>query len=135
MVNIKYNIEKILKEKGIKKGTLADAIGVKPSSLSAALDRDMRISTVARIAAALDVPIVEFFRELDDWQAQESPQEDGDALPKEEQTKEKDEEEARIMAEAALSSLSVPVRGFLKVGEDIVEVRSFEDLVKIVTSH
>ena len=57
--NVKYYCE----EKKISKATLAERIGIKPASLARALHGNPQFDTIVKIAGALEIPVIELFRE------------------------------------------------------------------------
>jgi transcriptional regulator with XRE-family HTH domain len=54
-------IREVLKEKGMTAKDLAVKMGVTPPSISVAINGNMTIEMLNRIAAALDVPVTELF--------------------------------------------------------------------------
>lgn len=62
-------IKEIMKEKGVTQAGLADALGITQASVSAAINGDCRISTLQKIAKALNVNIQDLF-DLPDIEAE-----------------------------------------------------------------
>lgn len=89
-----------LKERGITQSDLAEMMDVSKASVMHMVNSDLKISVLARIAEALDVPLAYFFEE--------------DAPIKEEVY---DEEYRRTH-----------VHGYLRIGERIVEITSMQEL-------
>ncbi|MDP3399109.1 MAG: helix-turn-helix transcriptional regulator [Bacteroidales bacterium] len=58
---LKKRIQQICKEKGMTQTELACKIGITKATLSDSIGGDMRISTIEKIAKALNVKIVELF--------------------------------------------------------------------------
>jgi transcriptional regulator with XRE-family HTH domain len=56
-------IKEVLKEKGMTAKELAIRIGVTPPSISVAINGNMTIEMLNRIAAALNVPVVDLFEQ------------------------------------------------------------------------
>ena len=54
-------IKDVFKEKGVTLKDVAARMGVKPPSLSRAINENTTVEMLNRIAAALDVPVVELF--------------------------------------------------------------------------
>ena len=92
------NIKRILAEKGLKRKDLAAMIGVTHGRVSAILTGDAKISTLERIASALNVPMTELFS-------------DG-------KERELHDEEYR----------DTHVHGYIRIGKRIIEVKSMEEL-------
>lgn len=60
-------IKDVLKEKGLKQQDLAEKMGISLSAVKQMLGADsLTTSTLERIAAAVDVPVWQFFISLDD---------------------------------------------------------------------
>lgn len=59
------NIERLRKEKNWSKADLAKAMGVDPASLSRTLSSDLRLSTIEKIASALEVSVKTLFDDTD----------------------------------------------------------------------
>lgn len=63
-MKVNENIRAIMRKKGIMQNVLAEKIGVSSATVSSYLrNDDIRLSTLERIANALDVSIVDFFKE------------------------------------------------------------------------
>lgn len=59
------NIERLRKEKNWSKADLAKTMGVDPASLSRTLSSDLRLSTIEKIASALEVSVKTLFDDTD----------------------------------------------------------------------
>ena len=59
---LKNRIQGLCKEKGIMQKELAEKIGISPATFSDNIRKDMRLSTIQKIADALGVHIAELFR-------------------------------------------------------------------------
>lgn len=66
-MNNEFRINAILKSKGMTKTDLAEKIGISRVGLSKAINGNTTITTLRKIAAALEVDITEIFAEKGDF--------------------------------------------------------------------
>ena len=59
---MKFRIKEICKEKGILMESLAEMLSIHPTSLTRNIKGNPTIETLERIAAALNVPIIDLFQ-------------------------------------------------------------------------
>lgn len=59
--NMKLRIKKILKEKGLTAAQLADKLGITHGAMSLTINGNPTLSTLEKIAEALDVQVVDLF--------------------------------------------------------------------------
>lgn len=59
---LKNRIQQLCKEKGIRQKELAERIGITRATFSDNIKGDMRISTIEKIANALDITLSDLFK-------------------------------------------------------------------------
>lgn len=91
-----YRIKEIMKEQGVNQTTLAERLQVEASSISKMMRSDVRLSTLQRMAHALEVPLLALLTD--------------EYAPQKEESREN------------------TVHGYLRMGSDIVEIRSIQEL-------
>lgn len=112
---IARNLERLMKEKGLNQAKLAEKANMSPQQMSSILikDADLRISTVTKLANALDINI----SELIDSNTKSHDKSNKDTTNSlvdflQSQIKEKDQQ-IRFLMQQLGKPLSVPGRGFM----------------------
>ena len=96
-----YRIREIMKEQGVNQNILAERLQVEASSLSKMMRSDVRLSTLQRMAHALGVPVAALLTDEETPKKADTPQED---------------------------SRENTIHGYLRIGNDIIEIRSVKEL-------
>lgn len=104
MKELSRNIKRIIKGQGLTREDLAEKLGITGTSVSRLVNGNIRLSSLEKLADALNCDVADFFRKKEE----QIPV----AIPQEEPQKPERSD----------------VYGFLRIGDNIVEISCLDDL-------